>query len=413
FVVTTGEAVYASIPARSLADDAPQYDPEYTQPAYVEELAAVDVKGLAHPEGEGELGEALLKLLASNNIASRNWIARACELDADEPGADMLVAGSGGDAGIIRIGVPGKPDTMTSRGIAASCDCNGRYIYLNPRRGAQIAVAEAARNVSCVGAEPAALTDCLNFGSPENPEIYWTFVESIEGISESCLALDVPVISGNVSFYNESRGSAIYPTPAIGLVGVIEDVDKHCSSDFKTEGDTIILMGETFAEIGGSEYLKTQFDLVAGQIPMLDLELEGRTQKALRELIAAGLINSAHDCSDGGVAVALIESAAQGGFGFEVALDDELPAALSLFSESQSRVLISTSPEKVDAVLDALQQADVPFSVLGDVGGDRAVIKDKIDLPLIEVAQVWSGSLEAALMAEGGVDSEGVPGIEA
>ena len=410
FVVKSGEDVHASIPARSLADDAPEYDPEYTEPTYISELAATDLGGLAHPEGHDELGEAVLKLLASSNIASRDWIGRQCALPADEAARDSVVIASGGDAGVIRIGVPGKPETMTNRGIAASCDCNGRYIYLNPRRGAQIAVAEAARNVSCVGAVPAALTDCLNFGSPEKPDIYWTFVESIEGISDSCRALDVPVVSGNVSFYNESAGKAIYPTPAIGLVGVLEDIDKHCTSDFKSAGDTIILIGETFAEIGGSEYLKVQFDMVAGEIPALDLELEGCTQKVLRELIAAGLLSSAHDCSDGGIAVALIESAIQGGLGFTLALDDGLAPALSLFSESQSRIVVSCAADKVDTVLDLLQDSDIPFSVLGDVGGDTVTIKDKFDLPLAVVRQIWSNSLEGVVKAqEGGSPAKSNP----
>jgi len=402
FTVVAGDKIYANIPARSLADDAPEYDPAYTEPAYIAELRDADIDGLAHPQSQDDLNAALLKLLASNNIASRGWIGKQCELDDSEPAKDSVVIAAGGDAGLFRIGIPGKPDTMTNRGIAASCDCNGRYVYLNPRRGAQIAVAEAARNVSCVGATPAALTDCLNFGSPEKPEIYWTFVNSIEGISESCKALEVPVVSGNVSLYNESDGNPIYPTPAIGLVGVLDNLDKHCTSDFKSAGDTIILIGETFNEIGGSEYLQTQFNLVAGDIPALDLNLEARTQKVLRELIDAKLLQSAHDCSDGGLAVALIESAVQGGLGFEVATDDDLAPAASLFSESQSRVVISCSTDKVDATLDALQAADVPFSVLGDVSGDRAIIKDKIDLPLAEVAQVWSDSLEKALLAEDG-----------
>ncbi|MCL2745496.1 MAG: phosphoribosylformylglycinamidine synthase subunit PurL [Coriobacteriia bacterium] len=407
---TDEKTVYANIPARSLADDAPEYDPPYTEPTYIAELRGTDLSGLNHPQTQDELNASLLKVLASSNIASRGWIGKQCELDDDEPAKDSVVIAPGADAGLFRIGIPGKPETMTNRGIAASCDCNGRYVYLNPRRGAQIAVAEAARNVSCVGATPAALTDCLNFGSPEKPEIYWTFVNSIEGISESCEVLNVPVVSGNVSLYNESDGNPIYPTPAIGLVGIIDDLDKHCTSDFKTAGDTIILIGETLDEIGGSEYLKTQFDLVAGDIPSLDLDLEACTQKTLRELIDAGLIKSAHDCSDGGLAVALVESAVQGGLGFEVALDDTLSAASSLFSESQSRVVVSSATDKVDAVLDALQAADVSFSILGDVGGDRVIIKDKIDLPLAKVSQIWSDSLEQALFAEGSEVGDGADG---
>ena len=412
FTVVSGDEVYANIPARSLADDAPEYDPPYTEPAYIAELASTDLSGLDHPTSEGALGATLLKLLASNNLASRGIIGEQCALPADEPGAANLILTTGADAGLIRIAVPGKPETATNRGIAASCDCNGRYIYLNPRRGAQIAVAEAARNVSCVGATPAALTDCLNFGSPEKPEIYYTFVKSIEGISDSCKALDVPVISGNVSFYNESLGKAIYPTPSIGLVGVIDDLDKHVTGSFKDEGDTIILIGETLDEIGGSEYLKQQFDLVAGEIPALDLDLEARTQKVLRGLIDKGLLKSAHDCSDGGLAVALVESAIQGGIGFDVGLDDGLAPAVSLFSESQSRVVVTCDTEDVDAILDLLEEADVPFAVMGDVKGDRLIFEEKLDLPLAEAAQIWTTALGAALSAEGGSDSAGVPGTD-
>jgi len=397
FVVKAGDDVYACIPARSLADDAPEYDPPYTEPAYVAELRGADLESLAHPEGPDDLGAALLRLLASSNIASRGWIAAQCALPDDAAVArETVVIAPGGDAGLLRVDAS-EGTGSSNRGIAASCDCNGRYIYLNPRRGAQIAVAEAARNVSCVGAKPAAITDCLNFGSPEKPEVYWTFVESIEGISESCKALDVPVVSGNVSFYNESGGVPIYPTPAIGLVGVMEDVDKHCTSDFKDPGDAIILIGKTLNEIGGSEYLKQQFDLVAGDIPALDLDLEGRTQQTLRTLIEAGLLKSAHDCSDGGLAVTLCESAVQGGVGFDVALDGELPAAISLFSESQSRIVVSCAGGDVDAVLAQVLEAGVPAQVLGSVGGEELVIKDKITLPLKQVSDTWTYSLEGAL----------------
>ena len=403
FVVTSSkagkESVHACIPARSLADDAPQYDPPYHEPAYVKELASADLSGLAHPADVEGLNKALLSILASSNNASRAWIYEQCK-------SDNLEIAPGADAGVIRIGLPEiknakgeviSKENWTNRGIAVSSDCKGRYVYLNPYRGAQIALAEAARNISCVGAVPAAITDCLNWGSPEKPEVYWTFVRAIEGLADACQSLDVPVISGNVSFYNESKGKAIYPTPAVGLVGLLDDIGKSCTSEFKDAGDTIILIGETLDELGGSEYLKLQFDLVAGDIPSLDLELEAAVQKAVRALIKAGLLKSAHDCSDGGIAVALVESAIAGDLGFEVALDDGLADVSSLFSESQSRVVVSCAPDKVDTVLDMLTEADVPFSVLGDVGGERIVVKDKLDLELSEVTDVWSNSLLKAV----------------
>ncbi|MCL2379766.1 MAG: phosphoribosylformylglycinamidine synthase subunit PurL [Coriobacteriia bacterium] len=383
FVVRSGEDVYAAIPAKSLTDDAPLYDPPYAEPAYFSKLAATDLSQLQHPENVEDLNRAVLNVLGSAGSASREWFAG----DVDSDVSENVVIPPGADAGLLRIG---STDHVSNCGIAASCDCNGRYIYLNPRRGAQIAVAEAARNVSCVGATPAALTDCLNFGSPEKPEIYWTFVQSVEGISDSCKALDVPVVSGNVSFYNESSGVAIYPTPAIGLVGIIDDINKHCTSDFKDTGDTIILIGETFDEIGGSEYLKLHFNMVAGDIPALSLDLERRTQTTLRELIAAGLLKSAHDCSDGGLAVALCESAIQNGIGFDVELADELPSAISLFSESQSRVVVSCAPTDADAILAACIDADVPAAVIGTVGGDMLAIKDKLALPLDAARDAWT-----------------------
>ena len=407
FVVHEGECVHTCMPALSLADDAPEYDPPYQEPAYIEELASTDLSELEHPEGVAALSAATLMMLGSSNICSRHWIYQ----QYDQQVMNNTVVLPGGDAALVRIGFTGRPDAsgsspMTNRGVAISTDCNGRYVYLNPRRGAQIALAEAARNVACVGATPAAITDCLNFGSPEKPEVYWTFVEAVSGLADACRAFEVPVISGNVSFYNESFGQPIYPTPTIGLVGLMEDIDLRCTSGFKDEGDTILLIGETLDELGGSEYLKEQFGLVAGEIPTLDLDLERRTQEAIRALIARGLLKSAHDCSDGGVGVAACESAIIGAIGFDMALDDGLPGAISLFSESQSRFVVSCAEADVDRVIDALEDADLPFSVLGDVGGDRLHIAEKLDLSLAEASQVWTHSLEKLVnrVDEGGDD---------
>jgi len=407
FVVHEGECVHTCMPALSLADDAPEYDPPYQEPAYIEELASNDLSELKHAEGVAALSAATLMMLGSSNICSRHWIYQ----QYDQQVMNNTVVLPGGDAALVRIGFTGRPDAsgsspMTNRGVAISTDCNGRYVYLNPRRGAQIALAEAARNVACVGATPAAITDCLNFGSPEKPEVYWTFVEAVSGLADACRAFEVPVISGNVSFYNESFGQPIYPTPTIGLVGLMEDIDLRCTSGFRDEGDTILLIGETLDELGGSEYLKERFGLVAGEIPTLDLDLERRTQEAVRALIARGLLKSAHDCSDGGVGVALCESAIIGAIGFDIALDDGLPGAISLFSESQSRFVVSCAEADVDRVIDALEDADLPFSVLGDVGGDRLRIAEKLDLSLAEASQVWTHSLEKLVnrVDEGGDD---------
>ncbi|MCL2324660.1 MAG: AIR synthase related protein, partial [Actinomycetia bacterium] len=307
---------------------------------------------------------------------------------------NTVVVPGAADAAVLRIGDTGR-GPVTSRAIAVSTDCNGRYVYLNPRRGAQIALAEACRNVSCTGAVPAGVTDCLNFGSPEKPEVYWTFVEAVTGLAQACRAFGVPVVSGNVSFYNESFGAPIYPTPTVGVVGILDDVTKHMTQDFKNPGDVIILIGETRDELGGSAWLKERAGLTAGEIPALDLALEAAVQAITRELIAQGLINSAHDVSEGGLAVALAESCLTGGLGARVAFDDGLAPAASLFSETQSRVLISTAPEHVDEVLDYLVAAELPFSVLGEVrpAADGIRILDAAELDFEDARAAWMDAL--------------------
>jgi phosphoribosylformylglycinamidine synthase len=299
----------------------------------------------------------------------------------------------GSDAAVLRIGDTGRGE-MSTRGIAASTDCNGRYCYLDPYTGAQIALAEGARNLACVGAEPAAITDCLNFGNPEKPEVFWTFHEAVQGLADACRFYGIPVISGNVSFYNESFGHAIYPTPVVGIVGLVEDVATVATAAFKQTGDTIILVGETCDDLGGSEYLKVVHGLVAGRVPALDLELEGDVQRVVRLAVQRGLLASAHDCSEGGIAVALAESCIAGGIGATVALDDGLPPAISLFSESQSRILVSVADTFVVAFLELLAEAEVPYSVIGEVGGATLAVEDKVMIDLDKIAIIYNTSLE-------------------
>jgi phosphoribosylformylglycinamidine synthase len=393
FLVREGEVLRARIPAASLADDAPEYDPALSKPDYLAQAAGIDLSTLKHPTGMDALATQTLELLGSANICSRRWIYE----QYDHQVMNNTVILPGGDAAVLRIGQTGRGN-MTERGIAVSTDCNGRYVYLNPYRGAQIALAEAVRNISCVGARPVAITDCLSFGSPEKPEVYWTFVEAVTGLAAACRAFDIPVVSGNVSFYNESFGTPIYPTPCVGILGTLDRLDRRVTIDFKDAGDLIILLGETLNELGGSEYLKLRFDLVAGEIPALDLELEREVSSATGALIRAGLVKSAHDCSEGGIAVALAESAITGACGFEVELADSLPAAVSLFSESQSRVVLSCAQASLDAVTAELNARQLPFAVLGTVGGTRLKIVDKLDLDLGAAQQVWTHSLETLVM---------------
>lgn len=389
FVVRYGDEIHADMPALTLADDAPIYDPPMSRPAYLDELAAFDPHTLTHPETPEELGDTLLKLLASPNICSRRWIWE----QYDHQVRCNTVYLPGGDAAVIRIGDTGRGE-MTNRGIAVSSDCNGRLVYLNPYRGAQIALAEASRNVACVGATPAAITDCLNFGSPEKPEVFWTFDQAVHGLADACRAFEVPVISGNVSFYNESFGQPIYPTPTVGLVGLLDDIDKRCTMEFKRSGDTLVLIGETLDELGGSEYLNTIHGVVAGEVPALDLEREAAVQRAVRRGIAEGVINAAHDCSDGGLAVTVAEMCVASKMGCEIQVYGEDPDVSLLFGESQSRVVVTIKPDLIDNFFDIMIDEELPYTIIGWTGGWRFKVEDKIDLSLDEITDVYMNSLE-------------------
>jgi phosphoribosylformylglycinamidine (FGAM) synthase-like enzyme len=297
------------------------------------------------------------------------------------------IAAAGLSAGVVRV-------KGTNTALAISTDGNGRYCYLNPRRGAMLAVAEAARNVACSGATPIAATNCLNFGNPERPEIMWQFVEAVEGIAEACRALDVPITGGNVSLYNETDGRAIYPTPILGVVGLIEDAASVTTRTFKGAGDVIVLLGEDRGELGGSEYLKIVHGLVKGDAPALDLVRERTLQQLIVELIADGLVRSAHDCSDGGVAVTVAESCFDtGGVGASV----ELASATELFSETASRIVISVAASKEKDVLARAAAAAVPARRIGTTGGARILVstagQKAIDVTVAEAEHVWATAI--------------------
>jgi len=389
FVVRQGETVVADMPAATLAHDAPIYDPAMTRPTYLDEVQAFDPMTLDLPTDPQRLGEVLLGLLASPNICSRRWIWE----QYDHQVILNTVVLPGADAAVLRIGDEGH-------GIAVSTDCNGRYCYLDPYVGAQIALAEAARNVACVGGDPAAITDCLNFGSPEKPEVFWTFHESVRGMADACKAWGIPVISGNVSFYNESFGQPIYPTPTVGLVGLVDDVHSVVTSAFQDEGDVIVLVGETLPELGGSEYLILEHGLVSGPPPALDLELEADVQATVREAVRSGLAKSAHDCSEGGIAVALAESCLAGEIGADVHLEDELAPAASLFGETQSRVLVTVADSDAEKLVALCLENQVPYGVIGTVGGERLTICEKLDLSLDDLAAAYEPTLATLLAGE-------------
>jgi len=388
----------AEIPAKALADEGPRYERPHQPPAYQDMLANLNYDAVPDVK---DANAALLALLDSPTIASKRWVYQ----QYDHMVRTNSVVRPGSDAAVVRIKGTGKAVAMT-------VDCNGRYCLLHPYEGARLAVAEAARNLVCSGAEPIGLTDCLNFGNPERPEIMWQFVLAIEGLKDACEFLQIPIVSGNVSFYNETNGLSIYPTPMLGMVGLIEEADRSMTQWFKQEGDDIILLGSSRDDLGGSEYLKVVHSREQGSPPLLNLEAEQHLQDCVLSLIRAGLVQSAHDCSDGGLAVALAESCISTEdrrLGAVVTLPvGRLRRDAALFGESQSRVVLSSKPANREAVLDHARQRGVPAEVIGGVGGERfvAYLRDAhsttktIDRPVSELYEAWANSLERTLTQE-------------
>jgi len=376
--------VVAEIPNTALVDEAPVYDRPTAKPAYLDEVSRFDESILA--AGPTSTA-ALLALLASPSVASKRWVYR--QYDHMVRTNTLVLAGMG--AGVVRV-------KGTARALAMSTDGNGRYTYLNPRLGAMLALAEAARNVACAGGVPIGATNCLNFGNPERPEIMWQFVEAVEGLAEACRALDIPITGGNVSLYNETDGQAIYPTPVIGVVGLIEDASRTVARAFRQADDEIVLLGRNVGELGGSEYLKTIHHLVAGQPPQLDLGAERSLIALLTRAAAGGLLQSAHDCSDGGLAVALAECAFDtGGIGFEVDVERTDTGVKSLFGESASRAVVSVTRSNLAAVLTMAADAGVPAVRIGRTGGTRIAITiagvSELDCSVAEAEQAWANAL--------------------
>jgi phosphoribosylformylglycinamidine synthase len=284
----------------------------------------------------------------------------------------------------------------SNKALAMKTDCNGRYVYLNPKMGAKIAVAESARNIVCSGGIPLAITNCLNFGNPYKPENYWQFKEAIEGMGEACRFFDTPVTGGNVSFYNESPDAAVYPTPTIGMVGLIEKLENITTSFFKNEGDTIYVLGEDFEELGGSEYLKVIHGAVAGDSPKLDLQVEKNLHTLLLSAIENKLINSAHDVSDGGIIAALAECCiinSDNKIGAEVVIPSKSRADFTLFSESQSRVIVSVSADNKKKFEAEAAKNNVPFNAIGTTGGQSLSVNGKYDFELDKLADIYFNTI--------------------
>ena len=384
--VRDGGETVAEIPNRPLADEAPLYDRPCSEPEDLAERQALDLSAL---EPAGTPSEVFLRLVGSPGIASKRWIYR----QYDHMVRTNTIAPAGAGAGVVRI-------KGTPRALAFSVDGNGRYCFLDPYRGAMLAVAESARNVACAGARPVGATNCLNFGNPERPEIMWQFSRAVAGIGDACRALDIPITGGNVSLYNETDGQAILPTPVLGVVGVIEDARQVVGRTFQEAGAVVMLLGEPGGGLGGSEYLKVMHGLVRGVPPALDLRRERALQQLVGSLAGAGRLRSAHDCSDGGLSVALAECAFEsGGIGFDVTVPavDEGGAAAALHGEAASQIVVSVPEPDADAVLGQASAAGVPAQVLGRTGGARLRISldgaPVVDVTLAEAERCWWSGL--------------------
>ncbi len=394
-VTDTGHVEYwqhgelkANIPSHSLVlgGGAPVYERETQEPAYLAEKHSFD--GSSIPE-ETNFNEAVKKLITSPNIASKRWVFE----QYDHMVRTNTITGPGAsDSGVVRI-------KGTNKALVVKTDCNGRYVYLNPRKGGRIAVAEAARNVVCSGAKPMAITNCLNFGNPYKPELYWVFKEAVGGMGDACRVFDTPVTGGNVSFYNENPKGAVFPTPTIGMLGLIDDVDKmYMTPAFKNEGDLVFYVGAERKGIGGSEYLSWNHGLTEGDAPDLDLEFEKKLHEAILSAISGNYVNAVHDVSDGGLVTTLAEMGIFSHLGANLEIG-KLGSVVRdiLFSEAQSGVVVTCHDTKRDALIECFKAFKIPVYQIGQVMGANLVIDDIINLPVQELRTLYEGAIPAKM----------------
>jgi len=374
--VRAGNRIEAQLPLDALVDKSPVYRRYARMPAYMVRDTEDYAGQIAEPS---DYKNIFLRMLSSPAISSKAWVYEQYDHSV---GTDTIIK-PGGSAALIRI-------KGTGQGIAITTDGNAGYTYLDPYTGGSIAVCESARNIACVGARPIALTDCLNFGNPENPDIMWQFIESINGIASACRTMGIPVVSGNVSFYNETEGESIYPTPVIGMVGLIDDINKRILSGFKDRGDTIVLLGTTLNECGGSEYLKLLTGKTAGKPPGVSPELEAR----LIELLLAGsklhIIKSAVDCSEGGIGIALAQCAISGKIGAGIHIKWTHRPDIELFSESQHRIVITLSDKHISKMKKMASDYKIPFKVIGRVGGTKLRINSILSISVKELEDAYN-----------------------
>ncbi len=387
-VLKDNGVVVADVPAKSLTDDCPTYSLAASEPAYIKEVQSADLSNLPEPD---DYNAILLKLLASPTIASKRWVYD--QYDSMVQTQTTVLPGAA-DAAVLRLRDSGN------KALALTTDCNPRYCYLDPYLGAQIAVAEAARNLSCVGATPLAVTDCLNFASPEKPEGFWQFERAVAGLADACEAFGTPVISGNVSFYNETPEHAIYPTPTVGMVGLLPDADKRVTMGFKNVGDRIYFVGSGKPTLGGSEYLALIHGMEVGAPPALDIEAEKKLQAFLREAIAQGLLQSAHDVSDGGFAVALAECCITGQLGAEVEALWPQRNDVVLFGEQTAAAIVTVSHEKAKSYLELCRSQQIDGLYLGSVRQNelRVSTTDQcLTIMVSDLRDAYEGAIPAAM----------------
>ena len=379
--------------AKALVSDTPVYKREKREPEYYRKNQSFNQDTISDIKNE-EVLSTLKKLLASPNICSKKWIYSKYDHQVQ---ANTVIK-PGGSAGLIRIREQ-QSEGKSQKGLAATCDGNSVYVYLDPYLGSKIAVAEAARNISCTGALPIALTDNLNFGNPEKPEIYWQLSESVRGIKEACLEFNTPVTGGNVSLYNESNGVDIWPTPVIGMVGYVDDIELAIDHSFKDTGDVIILLGKQKNEIGASEYLYLKTNEIKGKVPELDFNLEKTVQLSTRELIKKKLIKSANDCSIGGLLITLCECSFPNNLGFVInqyrgEVTSPLRLDASLFGETQSRIIISVDKNNLNQIEKYLKENNCPYEIIGDVTEKTVEVKSlNLKINTEELKTIWGNSL--------------------
>ena len=380
-----GEIV-GDVPAESLVlgGGAPQYKREYKEPAYYQEYKKFTIDQVNQPE---DLKEVAFKLLGLPNIASKRWVYEQYD---SMVGTKTMTTNRPSDAGVVNV-------RGTNKALAMSVDCNSRYVNADPEIGTMIAVSEAARNIVCSGGEPSAITNCLNFGNPYNPESYWQFVGAIKGMSKACLKFETPVTGGNVSFYNQTVTNGVevpvFPTPTIGMIGIVEDKDRVMTLDFKQKGDLIFVVGDSVNDISSSEYLATYHGIKASPAPHFDLDMEYAMQHVVKGLIKHELVNAVHDVADGGLFVSLVEMSMPRKLGFDIVTDSEIREDAFLFGEAQGRVVVTVSEENEEEFIEFMMDSGVNFTLLGHVTKGKMVVDDAHFGFITEAQEIYDNAL--------------------